>query len=346
MKNILFLKKIVIIIFVSLNFNAFAQIMKTDESEIQNPLKQVESSFYPNFKKPIKSFIYMVDKDTISKSSFDKNGNEISRIEFESNKPFYNSVNEFKGKLLTETKFYIKNILTNTTNYKYDKKNNLIDWQSIKSTIDKKNGKPILTNDIHWVLEYDQNNKSTKKYSLNAQNLKTQSYDYVYDSSSKLIETNEEQWKDKYENENNLITKKSRIFKSDNSVYSFTSYTYNSEKLLSESSYKYKISKFIYESSKPIKLNYQYLRDNTSQDINLFYKNNLLNKVEIATNGFTYFEPPFIFKCDYLGMSWKKNEINNLTMEFVYDKFNNTKEIKYFIADKYQYSKYFVISYY
>ena len=319
--------------------------MNVDESNIQNPLKTLESSFYPQLKKPIKSFIYIIDKDTISKSYFDKEGNEQTKIDYESNKPYYKAVSKFIGNLKSENTFYVKDILQSTTTYKYDSNKNLIEWQGIKTVYDKNGSKPKLVDDIHWILEYDKNNKVTKKFSIDALKVKTLTYEYMYDSSNKLIEMNQLQWQDKYDYDNDLIIKKYRIFKNDNSVYSSSEYKYNEENLLSEADDKYYTTHYSYDASKLKKINYLNKKDNTIQEIDLIYSDDLLSKVEISTTDI-YLKPEFYFITNYLYFTWNKNESNKLQMEFLYDKYNNIIEIKYFIKDDYKYSKFFIYSYY
>ncbi len=337
-------RKNIFLIINLINFYAFAQ-MPIDESRVPNPLKQLETSFYPIPKSPVKSFIYIVDKDTVSKSFFDKKGNELTTISYESNKPYYKVTNNYSGELKTETSFFIKNILQSITTYKYDAKKNVIEWKVIKCIYEKNSSTPKFVNDIHTVFEYDKNNRVIKRFSIDSQNIKTLSHENIFDSSNKLIEKKEIQWKEKYDYENDLLIKKSKIFNNENSIYSYSDYNYNNEKLLIESNDNFYTSKFSYDSLKLKKINYIYKKDNTTQDIDLIYKDDLLSKVLISTNCL-YSKPEFIFKSDYLAFSWKKNELNNLQMEFIYDEYKNIIEIKYFIKDIYKYSKLFKYSYY
>lgn len=338
-KNIFYL-----LMFILFSYGAFAQLT-SNGNFFPNPLNQFQSSFYPILKKPIKSFVYIIDKDTVSKSYYDKNGNEYSQLDYENNKPFYKSLFKYTGAFKTESKFFIKDILQSTTTFRYDEKGNLIEWQAVKTVYDTKTSTSKLVDDIHWKIEYDNTNKVKKESSLDASKTVNQFFEYSYNASNKLIEKNERQWKDTYEYNNNLLTNKYRIFKNDNSVYSSSEFKYNSNNLLIESSDKYYVTAYSYDSLQLKKIIYMNKLDKTNQEINFFYLTNIIFKVEINTTDIKL-KPEFYFKTDYLYHSWSKTDRNKLKMEFLYDKYNNVIEIKYFIKDEYMYSKFFIYSYY
>ncbi len=333
-----------LVLFLLFNFSTFSQ-MSIDESNIQDPLKKLLPSFYPELKKPIKSFIYIIDKDTISKSYYSRNGNESIQMDYEKNKPFYKSIYKYNGNLKTETRFFINDMLQSTTTFKYDQNKNLAEWKAIKTVYDKKTSTVTQVHDIHWLIEFDKNKKVKRKISVDASNVKTLSYEYFYDAANRLTEANELQWKDKYEYENGLLTKKYRVFKNDNSIYSSSEFKYNRENLLIESIDKYYLTEYRYDALGLKNIHYINRKDSTQQDIALFYKNNALTRVEINTTDINL-KPAFYFKSDFLYFSWNKTGMNKLSLEFSYDQHNNVTEIKYFIKDVYKYSKFFIYEYY
>jgi hypothetical protein len=312
---------------------------------VPNPLKKIESSFYPNPKSPIKSFIYIVDKDTISKSDYDLKGNEIVKLYYEGNKLSNKVTNKFIGALKTETLYYTKDVLQSKTTYKYDSNNNLVEWKVLNYTYHKNSSTPKTVVDNHSFLEYNKNNKIVKMFMVNSQNVKGLYYENIYDSLNNLVENIKYQWKEKFEYENDLLIRQSKIFNNDNTPYSYADYKYNDMKLLIESNDNYYNTRFTYDSINLIKINYIYKNDNSIQDIDLIYNDDLLAKVLINTSSL-YSKPEFHFKADHLAFFWKKNELNKLHMEFLYDKYNNIVEIKYFIKDIYKYSKFFIYTYY
>ena len=317
------------------------------ESVIQDPLKDMSPSFFPQIPIHVKSFTYVFDKDTILKSFFDKNGNETSKFEeFRKSIPLYKSVNKFIGKLKSQTEFYLNDILKSTTTYKYGKAGNLIEWKRDNIVYDKQSQKASSVLDVHWIIEYD-NKRIKTAYLLNQQNTKTQFYNYLYDITNKLIETDEMQWKDKYEYNDSLVTKKYRIFKNDNSVVSYIDYKYNKDKYLIETTDKNFITEYNYNLKILKTIKYQKRSDSSHQEINFNYNNDLITKVVIYSNGSTlnFTSPLFIFKNDYLFGSRKLKEMN-LEMNFSYDKYKNVTEIKYSVNGLYKYSKRFLYEYY
>lgn len=325
-------------------FSSYAQL-PADENVIPDPLNKLQSFFYPSVKKPVKSFIYIIDKDTILKSNYDRNGNELSRFDYEGNKPLYKSLNKYNGDLKTETSFFVNNNLQTTTTYKYDGNKNLVEWKKMKTVYDKNTQTSKQVNEIHWFYEPDEKNKIKRKYSIDEAGIKLLSFEYMYDTAGKLNEVNELQWKNKYEYKNGLLTNQYRIFKNDNSVYASSEFTYNEDNLLTGSSDKYYSSAYSYDSGRLKKIRYTNKADNTWQEIEFYYNGSVLSKAGINATD-PNFKPAFIFKSDYLYSYWSRNEVNKLRMEFLYDKYNNITEIKYFIKDVYKYSKLFIYKYY
>jgi len=318
------------------------------ESVLPDPLKTLESSFYPNLKKGTKSFVYVIDKDTISKSFYDKSGNETVKLEeFRKNKALYRSENKYSNSLKTETAFYVNDILQSKTTYKYVN-TNLVEWERIKYNKDARSSAVTTSTDVHWFLNYNKSNKILEAYSVDAANVKNQVYEYSYDSDNKLLLTNELQWQDKYEYQGNFMSKKYRIFKNDGSLYDSVEFKYNDDNLLIEKSDKYYNTRFGYDSKKLKHIHYEKKANSAGLDVELFYAGNQLIKIEMLTKDIKLSPvyPGFIFKSDYLIRSWKLNEQNKLTMEFIYDKNQNVREIKYIINDVYKYSKDFLIEYY
>ncbi len=343
-KKIFSIYHLCLLVFFFTHSSSIAQMMP-DAIELPDPLRKLEPSFYPVLKRPIKSFIYIIDKDTISKAYYDKNGNEHTKLDYENNKPFYKSLNKYNGSLKTETRFFIKDVLESTSTYKYDNNKNLVEWERIKTVYDKKASTSKQVSDIHWVLEFDKNNKVTKKFIVDALNVKNPAVEYFYDAPGKLAAAEEGQWKDKYGYDNGLLISKVRFFKPDNSEYARSDFKYNAEGLLVESSDKYYSGEFSYDSLKLKKAVYTYKKDKTYQEIDLSYNKGLLSKAAINTTAL-HLKAGFSFKTDYLYFSWSKTDPNKLSMEFLYDKYNNIIEIKHFIKGDYKYSKYFIYSYY
>ena len=325
------------------NFSSLAQM--PEENVVPDPLKPMEPSFYPVLKKPVKSFIYLIDKDSISKSYFSNTGNEEIKLDYENNKPYYKAVSKYNGNLKTENKFYINNILQSTTTYKYDNNKNLVEWQAIKTVYDNKNSTSKQVEDIHWLIAYNANKKLKRKHSIDAAKVTLMYFDYYYDNANKLVERDELQWKDKYEYNNGFVAKKYRIFKNDNSVYDSSEYKFNDNWLLASSSDKYNVNEYTYDSLQLTKIISTNKKDGTVQEITFSYQNNLVSRVQINTTDIKM-KPQFYFKTDYLYFAWKKNEVNNLKLKFFYDNFKNITEIKYYIKDIYKYSKYFIYEYY
>lgn len=318
------------------------------ENIIQDPLKEISSSFFPQITGHVKSFTYIIDKDSISKSYFDKNGNEISKFEeFRKSIPLYKSVNKFIGKLKSQTDFYINDILKSTTTFKYGNTGSLIEWKKDNIVYDKQTQKTSTVLDVRWKIEYN-NNRIKTAYRLDQNNSKIQFYNYVYDTKNKLIETDEVQWKDKYEYEDSFVTKKYRIFKNDNSVYSTTDYKYNEKKYLIETTDKNNLTIYNYNSKILNSIRYQKRSDTSYQEIYFHYDNDLVSKIVITTNNFAmnFTNPAFIFKTDYLYSLQKPAGINNLEMNFSYDKYKYVTEIKYSVNGLYKYSKHFLYEYY
>ena len=315
------------------------------EGIVQNPLLQVAASFYPVLKKPIKSFLYLIDKDTISKSYYSKAGNEETKFDYEKNKPLYKSTHKYVGNLKTETAFFINNLLASTTTYRYDKNNHPIEWQRIKMVYDKKTTVPQQLTDVHWIIEYDANKKVKKKFSVDASHQRNLVYEYFYDASKNLIETNQAQWKDTYDYQNDLLVKKIRIFKPNNSISASSEYQYNNTDLLIASSDNYHTYEYSYNAAQLAKITRQSKRDSAYQTITFQYADRLLSKAVIITTDVNLL-PEFTFKTDYLYFAWDRREANMLDMEFLYDKYQNIIEIKYFIKGIYKYSKHFIYTYY
>lgn len=316
-----------------------------DESIVQNPLQQMAPSFYPVLKKPIQSFIYLIDKDTISKSYYSKAGNEETKLDYEKNRPLYKSIHKYIGNLKTETTFFINDVLASTTTYQYDKNKNPIEWKRIKMVYDKKTTVPQPVTDVHWIFEYDANKKIKKKFLVDALHKRNLIYEYLYDASKKITETNEAQWKDTYDYQNNLLVKKTRIFKPNNSISASSEYQYNEAGLLIASSDNYHTYEYSYNAAQLAKIIRKSKKDSAYQAITFQYADSLLSKVVITTTDINLL-PEFIFKTDYLYVAWSRREANTLGMEFLYDKYQNIIEIKYFIKGVYQYSKRFIYTYY
>jgi len=331
-----------LLLFLIGTWHSFSQDMPEQFPYI-SPLKSIFTSFEPEEKDAIKAMIYIFDRDTIFNKSFERNKNTVTITQYFKKKRFVKTINDYDKGLLVKTSSYNNEGLEKFIIYKYDSSKNLIERRPTKVIYDKAKGTSTEVRDNFRGYEYDKSNR-IKDFTIDEKDVKHVIAEYQYDSGNKLIVKEELQWKETYDYKNDLLVKKSRFFKPDNSLYHTTEYAFNDDGLMTNYSDEYSSEVYSYENKKVKTFIYTHKKSASVQEATLFYENELLSKVEInATGVIGHFI--FAFKSDYLAFSWKKNEPNKLRLAFFYDKQKNVSEIKYYVNDTYAYSKRFVYTY-
>lgn len=319
-----------------------------EEHEVPHPMNQIKASFYPDIKQPVRSFTWVIDKDTILRKFYDPSGNLISNIGYHDNQPRYKSIFTNKGSLCTESRHYTGDILGNTNAYTYDQNGNLLKWLGSTFVYDKKTKQSTEYKDRNWIVEWNDAKHMKRRYSLNDPNKRTQQSDYTYNASGQLTEIRAEQWKDVYEYQDSLLVHKSRIFYNGNVVTYSGTFSYNNEGRLSRSADNYYVTTYNYDNTGTLThMLMMKSNDTTKQQEAIFhYKGKSLAEVQVTCNDsyMVYAATEFITnnKVNYLSADKTKK----LTMTFLYDSHDNITEIKFSVNGQYGYSKFFLYDYY
>lgn len=326
------------------SFSVMAQ-PPTDDWRLPDPLRNLETSFYPVWKKPMQSFICILDQDTISKTIFSKEGHEIEYREYNKGKLLYRSVHTFAGGRKQQTLFYANNQLQSKASYSYDAAGNLLEWKRVNQQYNKSNQPMGEKTDVHWQYRYNQRKRVSEKFRLDLGAATVPVYAYTYDDQGRVTAIHEQQWNDQFTYENDRLIRKERFFQPDHSLYASNIYEYNPEGLLIASSDKFYNGRFQYAGAQLSQALYRRKRDSSYQEISFQYQQALLQTVSIRATD-PSLQPAFVMKSDYFYANWKTNSVNQLKYELVYDAQQNITEIRYYCNDRYLYSKRFVYRYY
>jgi len=345
------LSKKVLFLFCFYNISAFAQIspLPEEESGIKRPLQKLMPSFYPDIKKPVKSFTWVLDKDTMARHVYDKAGNEIQTINYSNNKPGAQVLVTYTNGLKTSSGYWGNGIQQRGSTFKYNANKNLVEWTSVDYRYDKQTQKTTTANERHWMVEWIDSKRMKSRYILDAGKTKSALSEYTYNESGKLSEINMQQWKTTYDYNDGLLVRKTKLFKNDGSITESFDYSYNADGQMTRSASKYGIETYSYEAGKLKKMRVMKASDTTQyQDAEFLYKGNVLSTVNIRYNDIqmVYSTPAFNMLSDKLLAGWKSKQENLVTMELVYDKRGNITEIRYSVNGQYQYSQRFLYTYY
>ncbi len=309
-----------------------------DVSVNPDPLDSIKTSFEPVLKKPARSCVYLVKKDTLYKVILDETGRETLRITYSKNKPVDTLVHKF-DKTGSEVLYHRNSQYPNkdSQKYKYDKNGNAIEWQRIGYGA------------IHWYFEYDSKNRLIKRYTVGEvkANEKDRVSDYIYDKDGNLTEVAEKQWVTRYEYSNKLLIAKTKYYTNDNrnDANNFKRYSYDEGGRPTKTVNNFDSVTYFYEGNMLKRMVTCVKKDTNYEEVVFFYDKSLLQKAEITTTAFSS-NPWFIFRSEYLTGKRSDGKISKRKMEFFYDKKNNIKEVKYFVEGDYKYSKEFIYEYY
>ena len=322
-----------------------------EEPEIQRPLEKLQSSFYPEPKKPVKSFFWIVDKDTVSQNFFDQSGNDTLDIQYTLNRPVQKSLHTYSDNLKTGSRLFARDMLQSSGIFRYDKNGNLLEWTQERYSYDKNILLHDRTETRRWIIEWNDRGRMKMKYSPDHTKAKTMVSEYRYDYSGRLTEIDQLQWKSLYEYKDGLPVRKTRVFKNDGSVTAASDYTYDANGLLTGSADNHYITAYGYETTGLLKNMTVMKKDDPAkrQDADFYYKDGLLSAVEVRYSdiGMIFVTPAFTMKnSDDLAFSWQPGQTNRVRMEFTYDGHGNVTEIKYFFNDRYRYGKFALYEYY
>lgn len=318
-----------------------------DEREIQDPLSRLMPSFHPTLLKPVKSCIYILDKDTQSVTFLDRSGNETAYLSYEQNKPFYKGLNQIAGGLKTGAFFYVKDKLRTTSQFRYDRQNNLVEWKDVHTVYDSRTKTSSEAEGCHWIITYNKDNRPLKRYAVDAAGKKTLYDEFFFDAAGRLTGSNQQQWEFRYRYEGNLLACKTKKLKTDTAVYYTALYRYNGQGQLIRFADNYNTHEYEYNAGQLQRMRTWKKDGKTQQEVRLAYSDSLLSEALITTGDIALIDvnPPFIFLSGYL-YSWNIGQVNTMAMVFLYDSHRNVREIRYSLNGVYKYSKRFLYTYY